>query len=208
MRKQSNSWGPIVPLLGGVVGLGGLLAALMLNQRTPSVRMGLIPFDDQDVEAAARMLASENPRGPQELHVEQIYTQIRRAMNRGVKLYDQITAGSGYGEQGERAGRGSRRPVSTAKPATAELRARARAILEGAHPSRFAGATKFFEPIEQEHAFAIAETARSKKSVGLPLSEREERLLKYKRDADSVRKEWQREGARLLGSLGGVEFWS
>lgn len=37
--------------------------------------------DDTDIEAGARMVASENPRGSERLKVEQLWTQIRQSRN-------------------------------------------------------------------------------------------------------------------------------
>jgi hypothetical protein len=201
-QKQDANW-LVLALLGGVAVIG----TVAMLRRSSGPEMGLLPFDDFDVEAAARMLASENPSGSLDLHTEQIYTQVRRALRRGVSLHEQITAGLGYGGQGEGSG-GKRRPVSTDKPATQLLRDRARRILAGEHPSRLAGATKFFEPREQARAFAVAEAARRKRAAGQPLTPQEERLLKYKRDADAVRAGWQRDGAQRLGEIEGIEFWS
>ncbi len=89
----------------GALALGGLVLALSATRTAQSVprdQLGLLAFDERDVEAAARMLASENSSGPLSLHVEQLFTQVRQAIKRGVRLYDQITAGSDFGGQGER----------------------------------------------------------------------------------------------------------
>lgn len=206
-RNTSILWLPFA-LLGSAVAVGSIAALATTGQTPRRLLPGLVPFDERDVEAVARMLASENPRGSLALHIEQVFTQVRRALKRGVSLYDQITAGSGYGGQGEREPGEGRRPVATERPATPVLRERARAILEGAHASQYAGATKFFEPQTQDRAFAIAEIGRMKKTVGLPLTKDELRLLKYKRDAGTIRADWRREGARPLGQIDGVEFWS
>lgn len=201
-KKQEPNW-LVVAFLGGAA----VVSAVALLNRSAGTEVGLLPFDDFDVEAAARMLASENPSGALELHTEQVYTQVRRALRRGVSLHEQITAGLGYGGQGEGSG-GKKRPVATERPATPAFRERARQILSGEYASRLAGATKFFEPRQQNLAFAIAEAARRKKAAGLPLLPQEERLLKYKRDAEEVRARWRKDGARPLGEVGGVEFWS
>jgi hypothetical protein len=57
-------------------------------------------IDPRDVEAAARMIASENPKGSRRLHIEQVWTQIL-SMQRAQSLYDRITAGSRWGPQVE-----------------------------------------------------------------------------------------------------------
>ena len=201
-QAQGPNW-----LVAGFLGGVALIGAVALIRSSSGTEVGLLPFDDLDVEAAARMLASENPRGSLELHTEQLYTQIRRALRRGISLHEQITAGLGYGGQGEGSG-GKVRPVATGQPATPALRERARRILSGEYDSRLAGATKFFEPEQQDQIFVLAEAARKKNAMGLPLTPREERLLKYKRDASAVRAKWKKDGSRLLGDVEGIEFWS
>ena len=163
-------------------------------------------FTEADVEAAARMLASENPHGSQALHIEQVHTQLR-SRKPGQSLFARITAGSGWGPQGRRRPGGGVRPVSTAAPATPALRQLAREVLAGLHPSRFPGAQKFFEPAVQDRAVVVGARARSKQAVGLPLTPEEQRLLGYRLSAEQVRKKWRAEGAKYLGTLDGVEFF-
>jgi hypothetical protein len=153
------------------------------------------------------MLASENPSGSTALHVEQAWTQIRMAQEDRQSLYQRITAGSGWGGQGERAEGGERRPVATGKPATEALRRLAREILEGRRPSVLPGARKFFEPAVQDAVFKIAERARAKQARGEDLTDREKRLLKYKKSAATIRDNWGKTG-RLVGTIEGVEFWT
>lgn len=161
-------------------------------------------WTELDVEAAARMLSSENPRGSRALHIEQVWTQIR-ATEPGQTLYDRITAGSGWGPQGQRAGGGKRRPVSTDQPAREAFRQLARRVLAGLETSSIPGAKSFFEPAEQDAAFRIAERARAKQRNGEPLTPRESRLLNYRFDAESLRERW---GLRnKLGTIDGVEFY-
>lgn len=204
-RKGNNDWAPI--LAAGAVAAGSVAAIVALGRRPTMPAAAIIPFDDRDVEAAARMLASENPSGSLQLHVEQVYTQARQALRKGIQLYDQITAGSGFGGQGEKSWLGGVRPVSTSKPASSMLLQRAREILEGRHRSQFERATKYFEPAAQNRAFAIAERGRKKQAAGEPLTAEEARLLKYRRDASSVRARWG-QGGMHLGTVDGVEFWS
>ena len=169
----------------------------------------------QDIEAAARMLASENPRGSEQLHVEQVWTQIR-ATERGQSLFDRITGfdpvtrrRSGYGPQGERSQGGRLRPVATTDPATAAFRQLAREVLDGKRPSDLQGARRFFEPAVQDRVFAVAEEARRKQRAGEPLSPKEKGLLKYNYNADGVRKKWQeRDHYLLVGALGPLEFYT
>lgn len=163
-------------------------------------------IDSRDIEAGARMLASENPRGSRRLHVEQLWTQIRAA-KRDQSLADRITAGSGWGQQGGRKKPGKRRPVATTNAANDAQREIVRSVLEGREPSILPGARKFFEPAQQDKAFAIAERARAKQAKGDPLSDQERRLLAYKKDAAQVRASWARDG-RPVGTVDGVEFWT
>ena len=110
-------------LFGGLVAATGLtLAAVALSRRKDAVSFPMVPtgfpaFGELDIEAVARMLSSENPRGSKELHVEQVWTQLR-SLKPGQTLYERITAGSGWGAQGKAAQGGRRRPVSTEQPAT------------------------------------------------------------------------------------------
>lgn len=164
---------------------------------------------EKDIEAAARMLASENPRESQQLHTEQVWTQIRAAA-RGETLFERITAGNGYGPQGKRAPGGKKdRPVASQEPATDGFRQLVREVLDGKRPSNLLGARRFFEPDVEDRAFAIAERARAKKQAGEALSPQEQRLLGYRYNADGIRKKWQeKDGHRLVGALGPLEFFT
>lgn len=149
------------------------------------------------------MFASENPRGSEQLKIEQLQTQLRQAKRYRQSLYQRITQGADYGPQDKR------RPVSTDQRATELDRALVRRVLAGtAPPSRFASATKFFEPAVQNAAFALAQQARQKQASGQALTDRERRLLGYERDADAVRAKWRAEGDKPVGTLEGVEFWT
>lgn len=202
-------------LVAGSALLGGVLLTLAAWPRTPQPRRSLpsddwqtaLTYTEADVEAAARMLASENPRGSEALHIEQVHTQLR-ARKPEQSLFDRITAGSGWGLQGARAPRGGVRPVSTAEPATPAFRRLVREVLEGLHPSTLPGARKFFEPAQQDRALALAERARKKQAGGLSLTPQETRLLGYRRSAEEVRTSWLADGARYVGSLDGYEFFT
>lgn len=214
-RRDEEGVGWIIgAAVGGAAVLGGIALTVAAWPHAP--KPATLPSDDwqtaptyteADVEAAARMLASENPRGTRALHIEQIHSQLR-ARHRGQSLYDRITAGSGWGPQGERSGGGGVRPVSTVDPATDELRRLAREVLDGLHPSTLVGARKFFEPSQQDRAFAVAERARKKRTEGQPLTQDERRLLGYRRTAEEVRRKWRSEGAQYVGSIDGVEFFT
>lgn len=149
------------------------------------------------------MVASENPRGSEALKREQLYTQIAQAKRHRQSVYERITGGAHYGPQNDV------RPVSTDQSATPLDRELARKVLSGSAPAaQFPLARKFFEPAVQNAAFAVAERARRKQKAGEKLTPQETRLLGYRKDADGIRKSWSSEGARLLGTLEGVEFWT
>ena len=217
---------PIWPWVfaAGVVGGGALMAwatfrrsnaysggpPLGRNRQVPTGKESFpsqeAPYSQLDVEAAARMLASENPRGSERLHIEQIWTQLR-SRKRGQSLFDRITAGSGWGEQGKRVPPGRVRPVATTEPATRRLLALAESVLRGDRPSILAGARKFFEPEQQDRAFAAAEAARKRLAAGGVLTDKERRLLGYRRNAQQVRAEWLKT-SRYVGTIEGLEFFT
>lgn len=215
-RKQdtTGAWA-VGAAVGGTVLVSGILLAVAAWPR-PAPPPRRLPSDDwqtepnftqADVEAAARMLASESATGSRALHIELIHSQLR-ARKKGQDLFDRITAGSGWGPQGERKPGGGVRPVSTEEPATPDLRQLAREVLAGVHPSVLPEARKFFEPEQQDRAFTVAERARKKQAAGQPLSKNEQRLLRYRRPAERVRREWRAEGARFVGRVDGFEFFT
>jgi hypothetical protein len=153
-----------------------------------------------DWEAIARMLASENPSGGAQLWIEQVWTQIRSAGNR--TLAATITGGTSYGTQG------GRRPVSTDNAATSRTRDFAASFLGVRPESQLTGARRFFEPIQQDRAFAVGESARRKRAAGQLLSEQEARLIHYKSDAAGIRARWSAKRHRYVGTIEGVEFWT
>ena len=163
-------------------------------------------LDPLDIEAAARMIASENPRGSRQLHIEQVWTQIR-SQKPGQSLYQRITAGSGWGAQGRKAEQGKVRPVSTAEAASRAQLDLVEQILQGKEKSVMPGAKKFFEPAEQDTLFAMAEKARAKKARGEELSARDMRILGYHKNAEQKREDWRKDG-RPVGTIDGVEFWT
>lgn len=217
MRRAQTQQKPWLAagLAAGSAIVGGVLLAVAAWPRPPRARRSL-PSDtwqtaptytEADVEAGARMLASENPRGSQALHIEQVHAQLR-ARKPGESLFDRITAGSGWGAQGTRATGGRVRPVSTEQPALPSFRQLVREVLEGLHSSTLPGARKFFEPAQQDRALAVAERARSKQATGTPLSMQEKRLLGYRHSAREIRQRWLAEGASYVGALDGCEFFT
>lgn len=165
-------------------------------------------FTGVDEDAAARMIASENPSASEEVWVEQIHTQIR-SRKEGQSLYMRITGGHGYGEQGKVQGGGAR-PVSTSKPAKEIHKRVARETLAGLRPSKLPGARKFFDPGEQDAVMRQLEKGKKDLAAGRPVSDRTRELIAvgYQRTAEGVREKWRKEGAQVVGTVGPVEFWS
>lgn len=196
-----------------LLGLAGAGLAVVAATRRETARHRFPPdaplesFTENDVEALARMFASENPRASRQLHIEQAWTEIR-SRRRGQSLFDRITAGSGFGHQAEQKNGGGVRPVSTEEPATEKFRALAREILSGLAESKLPGAKMFFEPDQQDKAFAIGKRGREKLSRGEPLTRQEKRLIRYESDAAGLRLRWLAKGHEYIGSLEGLEFYS
>ena len=206
-------------VVGTVLTLGGFAMAVALSRRVAEKALPLsrhpqpnetipsppLDFSDEDVEAAARMLASENGQGSPQLWTELIGSQLH-ARKAGETLYERITAGSGYGRQGERSWPGRTRPVSTDQEALPIHQSWAREVLSGLHTPRFGNAIAFFDPAQQDKAHAIAQRARAKQVQGLPLTEQEQRLSHYRKTAAEVRADWQKT-LRRVGTIDGVEFY-
>ena len=221
MSRKDPSITAVAVAAGSVLTLGGFAVALSMSRRVaenalpssprpqpdetllvPTPRLG---FSEDDVEAAARMLASENGLGSPQLWTELIGSQLH-ARKAGETLYERITAGSGYGRQGEREWPGKTRPVSTDQEASPIHRVWAREVLTGLHTPRFGSAIAFFDPDQQDKAYAVAQRAKAKQKQGLPLTEQEKRLSHYRKTAAEVRADWQKT-LRLVGTIDGVEFW-
>ena len=189
----------IAAAVGGasVIGAMALMAGLLGGKRTPRTALSGSAADE---EAIARMLASENERGSERLWAELIWSQLRSLGT--ASIWQHITAGQGYGPQG------GARPVSSDKPATTATRAYAARFLADLPPSSLPGARRFFEPLQQDRVFAIAESARRKLASGQPLTRQEQRLRLYKSDASDIRRRWASKGHRYIGTVEGVEFWT
>ena len=215
--KRTDSGIGFAVAAGSILTLGGFALAVAMSGRVASkaqtnAALGERPvphppleFSDDDVEAAARMLASENGAGSPQLWTELIGTQIH-ARKPGQTLYARITAGSGYGPQGERSWPGQTRPVATEQEALPVHWLWAREVLAGLHRPQFAQAVAFFEPAQQDRAFAIAQRARAKRTQGVTLTKQEQRLLGYSKSAAAVRADWQK-SLRHVGTIDGVEFY-
>ena len=222
MSRKENTL-TAVAVVGSILTLGGFAVAVALSRRVSERALptplpepqpdGKVPnqppprfgFSDDDVEAAARMLASENELGSPQLWTELIGSQLH-ARKAGETLYERITAGSGFGPQGERVWPGRVRPVSTEKDAQPIHRTWAQEVLAGLHAPRFSQAIAFFEPAQQDKALAIAQRARAKQKRGEPLTPQEKRLLRYGKSAAEVRADWQKT-LRHVGTIDGVEFY-
>ena len=203
-RADEDLWpwllaGSVFAGIGAVIVLAGTRTPIQTSKaplrpqprqppETPSIParlpQRLETYTEDDVEAAARMLASENPRGSEQLHIEQIWTQLR-SRRHGQSLYQRITAGSGYGQQGDRKAPGGKRPVATVEPATNRFRLLAESVLRGERSSTLLGARKYFEPEQQDRAFAKAEAARKILAAGGVLTKAQQRLIGYKMDDDT-----------------------
>lgn len=200
-----------VGIIGGAsIALGTIIAATSRKpHELPSADWQVFAgsYTTADVEAAARMIASEKPRGSLQLQVELVFTQLR-ARRPGESLFDRITAGSGWGKQGFRQAPGGDRPVATEEPANDAQRRIARDILDGVHQSRFVGARRFFEPEQQDKAVIIGNRAREKRARGEPLTAQEQRLIKYHKTAEQNRRDWLTGGSKYIDELEGIEFFS
>lgn len=201
-RKETHSSAGLIALaVGATAGMVGVIGAALWPRKDTEPRAPTHTFSELDIEALARMFASENPRGSEQLKVEQAWTQLR-SLARGQTLYDRITGGTGWGKQI------GRRPVSTENEARSADRLLAAKILGGSLESILTGAKQFFEPEQQDRSFRIAEVARAKQKRGEPLNAQEQRLLGYHTDANGIRRKWAAEGRRRVDEIEGVEFWT
>lgn len=185
---------------GTLTGLAVLGAVFLLGPKLKRAQ----DTTDLDVEAAARMIASEDPSAPEVVHVEQIHTQLR-AKRPWQTLYERITGGAGWGPQNKQ------RPVSTAQPATDKQRALAKRVLAGEVRSTLDRARRFFNPAAQDSILRMISQARDNNvRTGAPIPAQVQRLIDqgYRRTADEVRVKWTSEGSRFVGKLGPVEFWT
>jgi spore germination cell wall hydrolase CwlJ-like protein len=136
-----------------------------------------------DTEALARVITSEADRYSLLERTAIAWTVRNRAHKRGVSIARLVC----YPECGECC---TGRPFSSARPATAENRDLARAVL--AAPSSedpTNGALAFFEPAVQDRL--VAEHRRG-----------------YRFNAEQTRAKWLREGQRQLNTVGKFEFWA
>lgn len=160
--------------------------------------------DPLDIEAAARMIASENPSADERVKIEQIWAELR-SRGKGESLYHRITGGNGWGPQVRKL-----RPVATTKPARPADIELARGVLRGELPSTLPGARKYFDPEQEDRIYQQVTKARAELAAGRPISKRSQELIDagYHRTAQDVRDKWTREGTRFVGTVGPVEFWT
>lgn len=166
-----------------------------------------IALDDREIEALARVIASEAGRGTS-AEQRSIGWTVRNRF-RGGSIYD--GKGKSGGEYPWREQRGSNPPFASSKDATDATRALAREILaadQAQDPT--GGATAFFEPALQDalaKAGALARAGETGARVidGIKLSDIA-RFKAYKKSADDVRMGW-RPGSALYATAGRFEFW-
>lgn len=214
MGSRQSAFGPVLSITAAVMGAAGLAvwgatAAHRARARSADSAQLLksLVITGADIEALARMFASEKGKGSDRLLIELAWTQIR-STRRGESLFHRITAGSGWGPQGERAPGGGVRPVATTEEANDRFRALAGRILDGQEPSMLVGARSFFEPDVQDKVLAIAERARRKIAENQTLTRQENRLKHYYESADGIRRRWLARGQRFVDSIEGVEFYT
>lgn len=103
----------------------------------------IMDFEDQDVEALARMLASENPREADFVQVALAWTAVNMANRKGVSVYQLLAPKGKYG--GQVGGY-----ASTANAATDHFRTIARNVLSGMVDDPTNGAIQFDNPDTQD----------------------------------------------------------
>ena len=167
----------------------------------PSTGSANIPIVDTEVEALARIIASEAGSGTR--GEQNAIGWTARNRYRGKSIYAT--------QYPWRAQKGSDPPFSSARPATAAHHALAREILEAdqsADPT--GGATSFFEPKMQDifcKAGAMARAGETGDRVidGVRLTDIT-RFKNYKKDANTIRQKWS-SGSTVYATAGRFEFW-
>lgn len=104
-------------------------------------------FTNNDVEALARMLASEDPSQPDFVQVALAWTAVNMANRKGKTVFQLLEPDGvlGGGQTGKYA--------STANPATDHFRAIARSVLDGSVEDPTPGAIQFDHPSTQDWLF-------------------------------------------------------
>lgn len=119
--------------------VGGLSLAFFLKPKSKVIG----DFTDNDVEALARMLASENPREADYVQVALAWTAKNMADKRGITVFQLLEP------DGELGGSQAGKYASTANPATDHFRAIARSVLDGSVDDPTPGAIQFDNPDTQ-----------------------------------------------------------
>lgn len=199
---------PILLIFGGGAALISLLfvgddeepAAPVPFEGPPTGSSG-IPVVDDEVEALARIIASEAGSGT--LAEQRAIGWTARNRYRGKSIYAT--------QFPWRAQKGSDPPFSSARPATSAHRTLAKEILQAdqsADPT--GGATSFFEPKMQDIFFKAGEMARAGQTGdrvidGVKLTDIT-RFKNYKKDAATIRNSWSK-GSTVYAKAGRFEFW-
>ncbi len=220
--KSKPSPVPGLVLGAGLVAAAGAGLAAILRRSSPPAPAApprrLVPsapappqsveVDLLDVLAAARMIASENPHGPEQAKVEQIHAKLR-ARRKGQSFYNYATGGHGWGKQG-RGQDGHFRLVSTEEEATAKDFKLAKEVVSGQRPSILPQARTFFDPDQQDRVYRQVQQGLKDLAAGRAVSKRTRDLLKlgYQKTAQQVREGWAKSGQKYVGTIGPVEFWT
>lgn len=201
----------ILPILLVAAGAAALVAiALSVGDAEPAPPVDFegpvtggsgIPLDEREVEALARVVASEAGSGTRAEQLGIAWTVRNRF--RGKSIYAV--------QYPWRSQKGSDPPFSSARPAKPEHYALARQVLaadQSEDPT--GGATSFFEPRMQDIFFKAGEMARRGETGdrvidGVKLTDIT-RFKNYKKDADTIRQNWSK-GSAVVATAGRFEFW-
>lgn len=120
-----------------------LVGVLSLAYFTSDKPMTVGEFSNDDVEALARMLASEDPTQPDNVQQALAWTAVNMANRKGKTVYELLAPDGKYGPQ-------SGRYASTANSATDRFRNVARSVLDGSVTDPTPGAIQFDHPATQD----------------------------------------------------------
>lgn len=210
----------IIPILFIGAGTAALIAAIAATEsdvepaapvsmpddapQTPFIPSAEPSADANEVEALARVIASEAGSGSRGEQVAIAWTERNRARAKGKSLYDTFYPW--------RSQKGGDPPASSARAATDGTRSIAKDVLsqpQSKDPT--GGATSFFEPKMQDIFYAAGVMARDGKVgdaviSGVKLTDIT-RFKNYKRDAAGIRQKWESEGSVLCATAGRFEFY-
>lgn len=123
-----------------------LVGVLSLAYFTSDKPMTIGEFSNDDVEALARMLASEDPTQPDNVQIALAWTAVNMATRKGKSAFELLAPDGKYGPQ-------SGRYAATGNPATDRFRSIARAVLDGSVEDPTPGAIQFDHPATQDWLF-------------------------------------------------------